>query len=62
MKFIVDENVSFSVVRKLRALGYNVIAIAEEYASIKDQSIYEMAIKCILLLTPYASHFTPYTK
>ena len=52
------KNVSFSVVRKLRALGYNVIAIAEEYASIKDQSIYEMAIreKAILITRDY--HFT----
>ena len=58
MKFIVDENVSFSVVRGLRELGYNVIAIAEEYVSIKDQSIYEMAIKEKAILITRDYHFT----
>jgi len=58
MKFIVDENVSFSVVKKLRALGYVVSAIAEKYASTKDQKIYEMGVKEKAILITRDYHFT----
>lgn len=58
MKFIVDENVSFTVVEKLRILGHSVIAIAEEYTSLKDPNVYKMVLeeKAILITRDY--HFT----
>jgi len=58
MKFIVDENVSFNVVKELRASGHSVTSIIEGYASIKDQKIYEMLIKEKAILITRDYHFT----
>ena len=39
MKFIVDENVSYAVIEKLKSLGFEVIAIADKkYSGIKIKS------------------------
>jgi len=58
MRFIVDENVSFGVVKELRASGHAVIAIAEGHTGMKDNEIYEMVIREKALLITRDFHFT----
>jgi hypothetical protein len=43
MKFVVDESVSYAVVEKLRELEYEVISVAKDYTSLKDQDVYKLA-------------------
>jgi predicted nuclease of predicted toxin-antitoxin system len=58
MKFVVDESVSYAVVEKLRELEYEVISVAKDYTSLKDQDVYKLAVaeKAILITRDY--HFT----
>ena len=51
IKFLADESCDFAVVRKLRALGYDVLAVVEEFPSASDLQVLKCAVdeKCILL-------------
>lgn len=59
MKFIVDENVSFSVFEKLKNLDLDVISIVDKkYSGLKDKEIYELAIKEKAIIITRDYHFT----
>jgi len=45
IKFLADESCDFTVVRALRALGYDVVSVAESFASASDLNILEMSIE-----------------
>ena len=52
MELIADESVDFGIIRILRERGYAVISITENFSSIKDQKVLEIANeKAVLLLT-----------
>lgn len=42
--FMADESCDFAVVRRLRASGYNVLAVAEEFPSAPDLQV----LKCVV--------------
>jgi len=59
MKVIVDENVSYSVVKRLRLQGWDIIAIADDKnRAWQDDNIYHLALqeKAIIITRDY--HFT----
>lgn len=59
MKFIVDENVSLTVVELLKALNFTAIPIASrEYTGLKDEAIYAMALRENALIITRDHHFT----
>lgn len=58
MKFVVDENVSYSVVDILKNSGYEVISIAKEYTSLKDREVYNKTIEEGAVLITRDYHFT----
>ncbi|MCJ7812570.1 DUF5615 family PIN-like protein [bacterium] len=59
MKIIVDESVSFGVVRYLRDKGYDVTAIAEgKTAGLKDSELYNSVKKYKAVLITRDHHFT----
>jgi predicted nuclease of predicted toxin-antitoxin system len=45
IKFLADESCDFTVVRALRALGYDVVSVAESFASASDLKILEMSVE-----------------
>ena len=51
IRFLADENCDFSIVRKLRAIGYDVLVVSEEFASATDLQVLRRAVdeKRILL-------------
>lgn len=42
--FLADESCDFAVVRRLRASGYNVLAVAEEFPSAPDLQVLKRAV------------------
>lgn len=42
--FVADENFDFSVIKRLRADGYSVLAIAESFFSISDPQVLQIAV------------------
>lgn len=43
MKFLIDENVGFEVVKSLRAENHNVISMTEErFSGIDDDSVFKL--------------------
>ena len=51
IRFLADESCDFSIVRELRATGYDVLAVSEEFASASDLQVLKRAVdeKRILL-------------
>lgn len=45
MKFLVDESVEFPVVTFLRSLGHDVVAVAEDFPSVRDEEVLDAAQK-----------------
>jgi predicted nuclease of predicted toxin-antitoxin system len=58
MKIIVDESVSFGVVDYLRDAGYDVTAVVEESAGLKDADVFELIKKEKAVLITRDHHFT----
>lgn len=59
MIFIVDENVSYSVVDSLRMLSYEVISIAEKgHSGTKDEKVYKLTVENKAVLITRDFHFT----
>jgi len=59
LKFVVDENVSFSVVRELKAKGHNVISIIEKgYRGLKNSEVFFLAVKERAIIITRDHHFT----
>lgn len=59
MKFLIDENVSFAVVEKLRALGHEAKSVASSgLVGATDRDVFRTAVEreCVLLTRDY--HFT----
>ena len=57
MRFVVDENVSLSVVRGLEAAGHAVVSVAKESASLRDEDVYAMAVAQKAILITRDHHF-----
>lgn len=45
LRFLADENCDFSVVRALRAAGYDVLAVSEFMARSNDRELIELAVR-----------------
>lgn len=45
LKFLADESLEYSIVLYLREIGYDVIAIAEDFPSVKDKQVLSMALQ-----------------
>lgn len=45
MKFLVDESIEFPVVTFLRTLGHDVVAVAEDFPSVRDADVLAAAHK-----------------
>ena len=45
MRFLADESCDFSVVRALRALGHDVLAVVESSPSIADEVVLSLAVR-----------------
>lgn len=43
VKFIIDENVEFSIVKLLREKGFDIISVAEDFKSSEDTKILQVA-------------------
>lgn len=43
MKLLADENIHFQIVADLRAEGHNVISISEDFPSVLDETVLELA-------------------
>ncbi|MGB9887944.1 MAG: DUF5615 family PIN-like protein [Moorellales bacterium] len=57
MRFVVDENVSLSVVRELEAAGHAVVSVAKEATSLRDEDVYAMAVAQKAILITRDHHF-----
>jgi len=58
MKFVIDENVSYSVVDALASLKHTTIPIAKEFPSISDKDVYEKVVEEQAILITWDYHFT----
>ncbi len=59
MKLVVDESVSYAVVKELRKLEYEVISIGEKPLSgLQDEGVYNFAVKEKAILITRDFHFT----
>ncbi|MFH1798813.1 MAG: DUF5615 family PIN-like protein [Candidatus Omnitrophota bacterium] len=59
MAFLVDENVSFGLIEKLNAKGYEVISVVEnQQQGISDSTVFEMAKKVKAVIITRDHHFT----
>jgi predicted nuclease of predicted toxin-antitoxin system len=58
MTFIVDENVTYDVIQKLRDLGHKVISISEDFSGLKDLEIFALLQKEKGFLFTRDYHFT----
>ena len=58
MKFVIDENVSYSVVDALASLKHTTISIAKEFPSISDKDVYEKVVEEQAILITRDYHFT----
>jgi len=45
INFLADESCDFTVVRSLRAAGYDVVSIAESFASASDLKVLKMSVE-----------------
>jgi predicted nuclease of predicted toxin-antitoxin system len=57
MKFVVDESVSYAVVEKLQEFKHEVISIAKDFSSLKDQDVYKLAVAEKAVLITRDHHF-----
>ena len=44
IRFLADESCDFTIVRTLRAAGYDVFAVSEEFASASDLQVLKLAV------------------
>ena len=59
MKILIDENVSFSLVARMKNADWEVISIAEMgHSGITDEEVYKLAIKENAILITRDHHFT----
>lgn len=59
MKIVIDENVSYGVVERLRMSGHDVIAISEiPERGISDEDVYALALREEAVLVTRDYHFT----
>lgn len=59
MKFLIDENVGFEVVKSLRAENHNVISMTEEsFSGIDDDSVFKLALSEKRIIITRDFHFT----
>lgn len=59
MRFLVDENVGFEVVKSLRAENHSVISMTEErYSGIDDDSVFKLALDEKRIIITRDFHFT----
>lgn len=59
MKIVIDENVSYGVVERLRAIGYDVISISElPTRGMSDESVYSLVLQEQAILVTRDYHFT----
>lgn len=58
MRFLVDESVSYSLVKIMRERGWEVTAITEGMRSLKDRDIYNLAVRTRAVLITRDYHFT----
>ncbi len=57
MRFLIDENVSGSVIRYLRDQGHDVVCVADENVGMKDERILELAINTKRIILTYDTDF-----
>ena len=58
MRIVVDENVSYSVVLRLREKGHKVVSIAKEKKSTSDKDIFHLVLEGEAILITRDYHFT----
>jgi len=58
MRIVVDENVSYSVVLRLREKGHKVVSIAKEKKSTSDKDIFHLVLEEEAILITRDYHFT----
>ncbi|MBT9151301.1 MAG: hypothetical protein DDT40_01492 [candidate division WS2 bacterium] len=58
MRIIVDENVSYSVVLRLKEKGHKIISIAKESKSALDKDVFRLALREEAILITRDYHFT----